>query len=78
MYITRTSTSTSESKSCDLYCPIGAQTHFILVDNGTNLVFGTEIELRAKIEAAIAEEHQLSDGALPRIGSIHVLRLIRY
>lgn len=39
------------------------QTHFILVDNGTNLVYGTEIELRAKIEAAIAEEHQLSDGA---------------
>lgn len=34
------------------------------MDNGTNLVFGTEIELRAKIEAAIAEEHQLSDGAL--------------
>lgn len=38
-------------------------THFILVDDGSSGVYGTEIELRTRLEGAIAEERQLSDGA---------------
>lgn len=39
-------------------------THFILVDDGSANVYGTEIELRTRLEGAIAEERQLSDGTL--------------
>ena len=39
-------------------------THFILVDDGSAGMYGTEIELRTRLEGAIAEESQLSDGTL--------------
>lgn len=37
-------------------------THFLLVDNGTNGMFGKEIELRARLEADIAAS---ASGASP-------------
>jgi len=38
-------------------------THFILVDNGTTGVFGTEIELRSSFEAIMAKQNTVSISA---------------
>ena len=42
-----------------------ADTHFILVDNGTEGRFGTEIELRARLEAELGRTGS-ADGALSK------------